>query len=275
MRLIKAVLQNTFAGLVGPLTSASGLILPAEGTASAPGLYFKTENTLGLYRAAAGEIGIAGRLVGQGALPIGAIFDFAGPTPPPGSMTCDGQALSTTQYPELFAAIGYTWGGSGTTFYLPNLMDRYRRHRSTAANPYGGALGTLQSPCNLSHYHNVQGVTGNENQGHQHGFSGTTQGMNANNPHAHPVQNQTNIVTGNNTGSGVGGGGAYGPFQAPSVAFSIGATDINHGHSFSGVTDYENANHNHNFNVNSGGGSADSNEARPYSATVLTCIRVL
>lgn len=53
---------------------------------------------------------------------IGSVFDFAGEEAnlPDGAMACNGQELSTEEYPDLFAAIGYLWGGSGNTFNLPN-----------------------------------------------------------------------------------------------------------------------------------------------------------
>ena len=53
-----------------------------------------------------------------GQAPIGSIvqFDF---TPDYGWLDCDGDTLTTTDYPELFAMIGYEYGGSGTSFDLP------------------------------------------------------------------------------------------------------------------------------------------------------------
>jgi len=37
-------------------------------------------------------------------------------------MICDGRSLITTNYPDLFAKIGYNFGGSGTNFNIPNLQ---------------------------------------------------------------------------------------------------------------------------------------------------------
>ena len=58
---------------------------------------------------------------------IGFIKTFAGATPPEGTLLCDGSAVSRTTYPELFAAIGTTWGsGDGAnTFNLPDLRDQW------------------------------------------------------------------------------------------------------------------------------------------------------
>ncbi|MGJ3244926.1 MAG: tail fiber protein [Elainellaceae cyanobacterium] len=41
-----------------------------------------------------------------------------------GWLLCDGASYSTTLYPALFAAIGYTYGGSGNSFNVPDLRGR-------------------------------------------------------------------------------------------------------------------------------------------------------
>lgn len=54
------------------------------------------------------------------AVPSGVMVPFAGKTVPDGWLLCNGASLAKASYPDLFTAIGYTWGGSGNTFYLPN-----------------------------------------------------------------------------------------------------------------------------------------------------------
>lgn len=55
----------------------------------------------------------------------GVIEDFAGSTAPLGSLLCQGQSLLRQQYPNLFTAIGTTWGSAdGTHFNLPDLRGR-------------------------------------------------------------------------------------------------------------------------------------------------------
>lgn len=56
--------------------------------------------------------------------PPGTVVDFAGPTPPSGWLICNGQSVTVLAYPNLFTAIGYTYGGSGDTFNVPNLNSR-------------------------------------------------------------------------------------------------------------------------------------------------------
>ena len=58
-------------------------------------------------------------------VPSGVMVPFAGKTVPDGWLLCNGASLAKASYPDLFAAIGYTWGGSGNTFYLPNYNGRH------------------------------------------------------------------------------------------------------------------------------------------------------
>ena len=58
-------------------------------------------------------------------LPVGSVTAYAGRFTPPGWLLCDGSSVSRTDYPELFLAIGTTYGsGDGrSTFNLPMLTD--------------------------------------------------------------------------------------------------------------------------------------------------------
>jgi microcystin-dependent protein len=57
----------------------------------------------------------------------GTVAYFANATAPRGYKVCDGLSYSTTQYPELFAAIGYVYGGAGATFMVPDLRGEFIR----------------------------------------------------------------------------------------------------------------------------------------------------
>lgn len=59
-------------------------------------------------------------------LPVGSISAYGGENIPTNWLKCNGQAVSRTDYPELFNAIGTTYGsGDGsTTFNLPNISER-------------------------------------------------------------------------------------------------------------------------------------------------------
>jgi hypothetical protein len=60
-------------------------------------------------------------------VPAGAIFYTGGTGVPTGYLECNGQAISRSVYPDLFAAIGYTYGGSNDAFYLPDLRGQFVR----------------------------------------------------------------------------------------------------------------------------------------------------
>jgi microcystin-dependent protein len=64
-----------------------------------------------------------------GGMEIGTIYPYAGTAAPIGSLLCDGSAISRTEYADLFAAIGETWGsGDGsTTFNVPDLRGAFVR----------------------------------------------------------------------------------------------------------------------------------------------------
>lgn len=59
--------------------------------------------------------------------PIGEVVAWGSNTPPDGYLLCNGVAVSRTQYADLFAVIGTTFGaGDGsTTFQLPNLTSKF------------------------------------------------------------------------------------------------------------------------------------------------------
>lgn len=86
-----------------------------------------------LTRVSAGVIAVEGQTLATqayvtsslgSATPAGALIPFAGTTEPSGWFFCVGQSLSTTTYAALFAAIGYTYGGAGATFNIPDLRGR-------------------------------------------------------------------------------------------------------------------------------------------------------
>jgi microcystin-dependent protein len=58
-----------------------------------------------------------------------------------GWILCDGRSLSTVTYSTLFSLIGYTYGGSGGTFYLPNSAGQ-TLGSAGGAYPFGTYTGT-------------------------------------------------------------------------------------------------------------------------------------
>lgn len=81
----------------------------------------------------------------------GTVLDFAGTTAPSGWLLCYGQSVLRTDYPNLFAAIGTTYGSvDGTHFTLPDCRGRVTAGKddmggsaaSRLTNAGGGVTGT-------------------------------------------------------------------------------------------------------------------------------------
>jgi hypothetical protein len=78
-------------------------------------------------------------------VPIGFIGYYGATTPPAGFLKCDGAAVGRATYPELFAAIGTTYGeGDGeTTFNLPDLIGRFAEGSATPGTVKEAGLPNL------------------------------------------------------------------------------------------------------------------------------------
>ena len=115
----------------------------------------------------------------QTGIPPGAIMAFATNSTPKGWLLCNGTAVSRTDYAELFAAIGTTYGsGNGsTTFNLPNLQGKMPLGNSsthplaqtggsetvtltTAQMPRHGHSSTLSINTAGAHTHNISAADG-------------------------------------------------------------------------------------------------------------------
>jgi hypothetical protein len=74
--------------------------------------------------------------------PTGTVLPFAGSTAPEGWLLCNGSSQSTTTYAKLFAVIGYTYGGTGGSFSLPDMQGVFPRGAGTnLTNNYGSVTG--------------------------------------------------------------------------------------------------------------------------------------
>lgn len=131
-------------------TSMTGPLKAASGTVSAPGITFASDPDSGLYRIGSNNVGLgvngakvldvattglsvtgtlaASGVISQGGfalLPVGVIFPYGGTAAPSGYLLCFGQSLLRASYPDLFTAIGTTYGAAdGTHFTLPDLRGR-------------------------------------------------------------------------------------------------------------------------------------------------------
>jgi microcystin-dependent protein len=69
-------------------------------------------------------------MTGLQGISTGLIIPWSSISIPSGFLECNGASVSTSTYASLFAVIGYTYGGSGASFNLPDLQDKTVVHRS-------------------------------------------------------------------------------------------------------------------------------------------------
>jgi microcystin-dependent protein len=116
-----------------------------------------------------------------GAMPVGSVIAFAGEIRTSGDrphetnlpmfnwLKCDGSSLEVAQYPELFSALGYRYGGSGQKFNLPDLRGEFLRgvdegdprkgsldNRKGARNGEKNGVGSTQGSALEAHVHGYQ-----------------------------------------------------------------------------------------------------------------------
>jgi microcystin-dependent protein len=165
-------------------------------------------------------------------VPAGVISQFAGAAAPSGYLLCQGQTLSTTTYSNLFSAIGYTYGGGGADFKVPDLQSRI---------PVGKGPDTEFDT--LGETGGAKAVTLSELQIPSHTHTGTTS---TNGSHSHVLEDSYL------QGVPVGGG---------STVFAG-----NRQYSGWGDTRYVQSagNHSHSFTTNSTGGGQSHNNLQPY-----------
>lgn len=84
---------------------------------------------------------------------------------PKGYLPCDGRAVSTTSYARLFGVIGYSYGGSGSVFQVPDFRARspygYASSIPTSQFKGGSSNMTLDGSTTMPrHSHSIQYETG-------------------------------------------------------------------------------------------------------------------
>ena len=73
-------------------------------------------------------------------MPVGAVIPYGGGGDTGVWLLCDGRALLTASYTALFGVIGYFYGGSGSTFHIPDLRGRTPRGSDDWGTARGDAL---------------------------------------------------------------------------------------------------------------------------------------
>lgn len=150
---------------------------------------------------------------------------------PSGFLICNGASLATATYPALFAAIGYTFGGSGSVFSLPNYTDRMPIGAGSAyaLASTGGANSVTLTTTNMP--------------AHTHSFSGSGTGSaqtnnasaNLSDPgHSHSIS--PSYMVSSNSGQQGRTDAAQASSGSGTGSSQTGISDIGHSHSFSVTT---------------------------------------
>jgi microcystin-dependent protein len=218
------------------------------------------------------------------ATPVGSVTMFAGAAAPSGWLICDGSSLSTVTYATLFAILGYTYGGSGANFNIPNLQGTFPIGAGggyTLGSAGGAATVTLDATMMPYHAHAV------EQTPHAHGYSDPSHYHAISDPsHTHPgsvASHNHNVPNGlvPNPVEGVEGGLGSGFFPTGSTtdyaapAFTVGAayTGINStGYSGVGIS-ISGAYANINGNQTDAAGGNQPHENRPPYLTMNFIIK--
>jgi phage-related tail fiber protein len=113
----------------------------------------------------------------NGIFPTGGIIFCAYNSIPKGYLKANGASLSTTTYPDLFAAIGYIYGGSGESFNIPDLRGEFIRSLDDGRGAYdsGRSIGSFQDHDWKSLW--VTEVGSGWNGGYSHGPTNSGKGI--------------------------------------------------------------------------------------------------
>jgi microcystin-dependent protein len=89
-------------------------------------------------------------LTGIEGVNTGIVVPWGSASIPSGFLECNGQSVSTSTYAALFAVIGYTYGGSGGSFNVPDLTDRTVVNKSnTKSLAQTGGANTVTPTGNI------------------------------------------------------------------------------------------------------------------------------
>ena len=120
---------------------------------------------------------------------VGMVMPFGCTSPPTGWLECNGASLSTSSYSNLYNQIGYTWGGSGGNFNIPDLRGEFLRNfdEGRGADP-GRAFATYQGYALQGHNHFWQSWAGYQGTGDK---NPNNRGYGHNGPFGNSVKSQT------------------------------------------------------------------------------------
>lgn len=166
----------------------------------------------------------------------GVFLPFGGTVAPEGYLLCDGTLYPVADFPNLFAAIGYAYGGAGASFAVPDGQNRFFLGAgSRAIGDVGGAETSTLVQANLpnvslpvtdpGHTH-VQNSHNHTQNSHNHTQNSHNHTQNAHthvqNTHNHTQNSHTHIQ---NVGTVAGAVLQTGAAIANGVETNAGTTD--------------------------------------------------
>ena len=185
-------------------------------------------------------------------VPVGSIFAFGGSTAPAGYALCDGSLQSTTDaaYVDLFGAIGYSYGGAGGSFNLPDLRQKIAVGVGGAGDfADRGNTGGVADQKQLTHSHTINHghadtfSTATDTHSHtenlvvdiSHGHADTFAVATGNHDHVHGPNGGSGFWKEGNTGTSDTQIGAFGNFYPASIVANTNTASVaTHGHGLTG-----------------------------------------
>jgi microcystin-dependent protein len=198
--------------------NAGGSDVLAPATATASGMVPTPPND--------GNLHLSGLATFTQVIPAGVIMPFGGAAAPVGFLLCDGTSYPVASFPNLFATLGYTYGGSGPNFSVPDMRGRVPvgagQGTGLTNRALGGRAGEENHTLSIAemaahthvqpdHFHTFADIGyGNHSHSasvgdHQHGIPGSGNHNHGDPGHTHAVS--TGVVGMNNPVKGLGGGG--------------------------------------------------------------------
>ena len=156
------VVAFSSADLRGQLTDETGTGLAVFGTSPTISTPTMTDPVVGTQTAgnnttlAASTAFVTSAVAAVAATPTGMIAPYGGSAAPTGWLLCDGASYATAAQPALSAVIGYTYGGSGANFNVPDLRGRV----VAGLDNMGGSAATRLTSTTMTPDGNTRGATG-------------------------------------------------------------------------------------------------------------------
>ena len=196
------------------------------------------------------------------AVPTGAIFCVAMlAAAPTGYVPCDGATYSTGGiYAALFAAIGHTYGGSGSSFQVPDLRGEFIR----GLDNYGGTASSRGARGVDSGRSSVNDVQGSQMQQHNHGGNTNSAGSHTHTATVTDPGHKHNLNF--NMGSIISSGGAFGLKDSGNADRMFTAT--------TGISVSNSTHSGHQHSISNAGGTGNSSENRPRNIAMMYIIKL-